>query len=376
MPDWRTHPEEGDLIRYCDGELRAKQAARISSHLEACWECRTRLDDFKLAIAEYVRYRRDVVEPALPQPPQPWGDLRSEFAHMPAREPAWKRIVRYRTVWLIASAAMAGTGVLLYHANEAHQVAAPPVVRALPPRAVSVPPTTPARPVTPGSALQKAPTPDDELRVVSALDRIGANLGDPIEIVRSRDRIVVTCMGLTPQRTSEVRAAVATIPGVTVEVSPKPSTAPGGSPLEVVGAPHAADNEQLADELLKSSEAMMARAHALRSLALRFPPAVESRMSAASRSELAGMRQRHETALEGNVSAIARSVPSAPPPAGDSSDELWQSRALREFSDAEQVDRLLGLKFAANRTAARAPAADLAAALARLLSDLKIREPR
>lgn len=60
MPDWQHHPEEADLLRYSDGELRAGDTERIARHLEACWDCRTRLDDLKNTIAEYVRYRRSV----------------------------------------------------------------------------------------------------------------------------------------------------------------------------------------------------------------------------------------------------------------------------------------------------------------------------
>src|SRR5690349_1294866 len=123
----RTHPEEGELLRYCDGELRAKETERVARHLEACWDCRTRLDDLKETIAEYVRYRRDVLEPALPPPPHSWTNLRTEFARLPQR-PAFPR----RAVWLIACAATAATGVVLYRSNEPRQVAPRAMVRPAP----------------------------------------------------------------------------------------------------------------------------------------------------------------------------------------------------------------------------------------------------
>jgi hypothetical protein len=363
MASWRTHPEEGELIRYCDGELRARETERVARHLEACWDCRTRLDDVKQTIGEYVRYRRDVLELALPQPPQPWMNLHAEFARMPTR-----RIFPRRAVWLIVCAATAGTGVLLYRANEPRQSAAPAVVHSAPQHPVTAVP--PVRP--PAAAARKtAPGPEDELRVIAALDRIGAGLGDPIEVVRTRDRIVVTCMGLEDARMHEVRAALAAMPAVTVELSPKPAASPAGSPLEVVGAPHPTDNPQFVDELLKSSEAMMARAHALRGLAERFPANVEAPMSASARALLAGMRERHEAALSREVTNIARSLQPMPPAAGGPADADWQSHAMRLFSDAEQVDRLLGVVFAGSQAASPSDRSALAAALAKLEADVR-----
>jgi len=358
MPDRRTHPEDGDLLRYCDGELRARDTERVARHLEACWDCRT--------IGEYVRYRRDVLEPALPQPPLPWKNLRTEFVRMPAR-----RQFPRRAVWLIACAATAGTGVWLYKSSQPA-----PKPRPAQPAAVVVKPV-PAAPViaaTPSPVVRREaprPGPEDELRVVAALDRIGAGLGDPIEVVRTPERIVVTCIGLSDTRMREVRAAVAGMPGVSVELSPKPAATAPGSPLDVVGAPHTTEDQQLADELLKHSEALMARAHALRRLAARFPEGVESAMSRPSKETLAQLRERHEAALAHEAAAIAGPLEPLPPAVGGRRSEDWQAHAMRLFTDAAQVDRLLGAVYAGNRGDAAADRAALAAAVAKLEADVR-----
>jgi cytochrome c1 len=401
MADWRMHPEEGELLRYCDGELRARETSRLARHLEACWDCRTRLDDLKQTIAEYVRYRRDVLDPGLPQPPQPWKNLRGEFTRMQTPDdfgPAWKRIVPWRAVWLVACTLTAGTGVLFYVGQTSRpagqavpRVAAKPVAPSAPaPRPVT-PPAPVVAPVRP--AIPPVSGPEDELRVIAALDRIGANLGDPIEVVRTRSRIVVTCMGLDAGRMHEVRTALAGLPGVTVELSPRPVVSAAGARLEVAGAPHAtmraevaevarqfdspADYEKFVDGLLKSSEAAMARAHALRGLAKRFPPGVEAPMSAAARALLAAMRERHEQVLASEVSSLERQVrpflgPSAPAPPARPAGEDWRTRTLLVFAEAERVDRLVGAVFAGSQdaTAGDATPAALAAALAKLESDV------
>jgi hypothetical protein len=378
MADWRMHPEDGALLRYCDGELRAKDTAQIARHLEACWDCRTRLDDLKQTIAEYVRYRRDILEPSLPPPPQPWRNLPLEY---PGPSPR-------RAVWLVACTLTAGAAVLIYQAQSS---------RPVPPRAaVSAPPSAPAPAprVATAPAPRPAPAPagpEDELRVMAALDRIGADLGDPIEVVRTPSRIVVTCIGLEAGRMRQVRAALAGLPRVTVELSPKPNGSVTASPLEVVGAPHAsapaavarqfdspAAYERFVDGLLKSGETMMARAHALRRLATRFPVDVEAPMPPDSKALLAAIRERHQTALAREVASLQISVrPFLPPPPSPALPanrpaEGWQARAMRLFSETSQVDRLLAAVFAGSQGAAAAesdPAA-LSAALAKLEEDV------
>src|ERR1017187_8501089 len=69
------HPEDGLLLRYLDGELAGRKARQVRTHLEACWECRAQGEALESAIGECVRYRKDVLAPSLPPPPEPWRSL-------------------------------------------------------------------------------------------------------------------------------------------------------------------------------------------------------------------------------------------------------------------------------------------------------------
>ena len=399
MPDWQHHPEEADLLRYSDGELRAGDTERIARHLEACWDCRTRLDDLKNTIAEYVRYRRSVLEPGFPPPPQDWQNLSREFVRIQAAaEPSrpWRRIFERRAVWLLAGTLTAGTGIFYYATKQrpVERPAAPATSVSQPAPAVmpagpekitrAIPPTR--------KAAQPAPGPEDELRVIAALDRIGADLGDPVAVTRASNRIVVTCIGLDARRTEELRDALKGLPQVSIEASPKASVSTGGSPVEVTGVTQGAvpaafagqfsspaAYEKFVDGLLKNTDSIMARAHALRLLATRFPPEVESAMSADGKATLTTIRLQHEMVLARELATLDRSTqpylgPMEIAPGSGAGGERWQARSLRVFTESEQVDRLAGSIFAgSDKGGVQSTPAALAAALAKLKADA---EPR
>src|ERR1039458_2903770 len=86
------HPGEGRLLRYIDGELPAGEARQVQRHLEACWQCRSEIDELQETVARCVRYRQSVLDRHLPPPPLPWTDLYPEFARIDAAEA--------RTGWL------------------------------------------------------------------------------------------------------------------------------------------------------------------------------------------------------------------------------------------------------------------------------------
>ena len=69
------HPEDGLLLRYLDGELPGRKARQIRSHLEACWQCRAQVEELQGVIGDCVRYRKNVLAPGLPPPPEPWRSL-------------------------------------------------------------------------------------------------------------------------------------------------------------------------------------------------------------------------------------------------------------------------------------------------------------
>ena len=74
------HREEGLLLRYLDGELPRRKANQVRSHLEACWQCRAQVEELQAAVADCVRYRKNVLAACLPPPPAAWSGLEFELA--------------------------------------------------------------------------------------------------------------------------------------------------------------------------------------------------------------------------------------------------------------------------------------------------------
>ena len=78
------HPEEGQLLRYLDGELPGRNARQIRQHLEACGHCRAALEELQNTVADCVRYRKNALGTCLPPPPEAWRDLSRGFDRIDA----------------------------------------------------------------------------------------------------------------------------------------------------------------------------------------------------------------------------------------------------------------------------------------------------
>ncbi len=87
------HLNDGELLRYLDGELSPRETKRARTHLEACWECRTQLNSLEETIGECVRYRNSVAS-RLPDPPSPWFDIQRACQRIDQRHggPAWTAV--------------------------------------------------------------------------------------------------------------------------------------------------------------------------------------------------------------------------------------------------------------------------------------------
>ena len=83
-PKAMSHPEDEQLLRYADGESPARAAGEIRSHLEACWQCREQLEQLQNTVGECVRYRKNILQRHLPEPPAPWPDIYRGFAEIDA----------------------------------------------------------------------------------------------------------------------------------------------------------------------------------------------------------------------------------------------------------------------------------------------------
>ena len=123
MSGIEAHPEDGQLLRYLDGELSSGQSRRVRGHLEACWECRAAVEELESAIAGCVQYRRQVFQAHLPAPPAPWSDLSAGFARIDSEVGAgswWARLGNLLTApparrWAMGFAAVLAVAAGLYY---------------------------------------------------------------------------------------------------------------------------------------------------------------------------------------------------------------------------------------------------------------------
>jgi anti-sigma factor RsiW len=410
MLSWRTHPDDENLLRFCEGELLGRQASRVARHLDACWECRTQVDDIRKTIGEYVHYRKDVLQPSLPSPPEPWMDLNRDFQRIrteQSKRGGWGAILRRPVAWILVGGAvlLASTTVFLNrtdrsarqqldYSRPAKRTANRPLAE-VKKHASDASASTPR--LGPVASEPSSVTADDELKVIAALHRISADLGDPIEVVREKNAIVVSSAGLDPERADQLHASLSGIPRVSIRLSaPAPLPAQVDSHTPVVESTqesplepqisHRFSNhrafQKIVDQTLKSSEDMMARAHALRSLADRFPPAVAAQMSPSSLALLNSILREHTAALASNVAAIERSMNPIlrssdatvqPPQRRTAASSSWEELTYQLFSSAATLDHLLGtlLAPAAGTQISDSGPADLAMALAKLSDDLR-----
>jgi anti-sigma factor RsiW len=523
------HPEEEQLLRYSDGELPGRTTAQVRSHLEACWQCRTNLEELEKTVGACVRYRTNVLQRHLPAPPAPWTDIYVRFAQIDAsleRPSLADRVARLLAwpldnvkIWAPAAVALMIVFALFYryrltpsvqaaellhkamvaadtHPAKPHKIqirtkahsvtrlagseqmlasnagdqetlnslktlfhkanynwdeplsarsysawrdqlrtkqdrviqerdsyrirtntesgdlmeatlqlrsedlqpmegrfefrnqewveitavaedvepSASPIVSGNGPAPENR--AGPALEVTPNGVSPTAPalsaTAGDELRVLAALHQVGADLGDPVEVSRNGGEIVVSGVGIAPERQQEIQQALGSLPRVVVRFT---ESAPGNARPEqsAVETPANSDIrqlqariaeqvggrahfEQLAAQVLDMSEPLMARAYALRRLVDRFPVQVEAQLSSRDLETLRQLQREHTSALrqqtlelEQVLKPVLASVggPTRGEPAAALSADAWQPATEELFQSARRVERLLAVMFGA-----------------------------
>jgi hypothetical protein len=206
------------------------------------------------------------------------------------------------------------------------------------------------------ASLETPASPADTLHVLAALDAIGADVGEPIEISEdSAHQVLVRATGLTRDRLRQVAAALKPLPHVKLTVADesanaRPGAAQTGAPdRSSTGIPGslreqfedrlggAVALQEMTDRVLEASGLAVARAHAIQVLSTKFPPPTESSLSDRDRALLRGLRQTHLTALRDLVmrlqTDLAPLLPSASAIAGISPPDL--------VAAAQQVDNSL-----------------------------------
>ena len=72
------HIPHSELVAAADGELSEQRSAEVRVHLEACWQCRTQMQEIEASIAEFVRAHQAAV--VIPPADGPRAMLRARMA--------------------------------------------------------------------------------------------------------------------------------------------------------------------------------------------------------------------------------------------------------------------------------------------------------
>lgn len=116
-----NHPSDEDLLLLNDGELSSARSAEVRKHLEACWNCRTRVKEMEGAIADFIYVQRDELSRELPPFDGSRALLRARLAQSAAeaQKPGWRDRVhslRPGRAWVYASVVLAAlSGLVLLH---------------------------------------------------------------------------------------------------------------------------------------------------------------------------------------------------------------------------------------------------------------------
>lgn len=518
------HIEEDELMRYADGEMPARTAREIRSHLEACWQCRTGLAELQKVISDCVRYRKDLLQVYLPSPPARWGDIYQGFAEIDASRnevPLFLRIrasLRFQAAqihaparWATSVLALIMAGILCFQLLQSTSLQAAQLLRkaavaadarptkprliqiktskhqitrrlnsavsvssseaateiqalfraarynwddplsvrsyqdwrgeladkqddvtqitdqtpdqsvyrihtatatgklaqatltlrtmdlqpvherfdfrdrewmeiselpdesapaskviARNPHAVAVQPQL-APPLKPSGISQA--TAGEELQVFAVLHRLGADLGDPIEITRERNQIVVAGVGIAQDRQNEIHKALVAVPNVVVRFSEPAAPAAGYAQAATPAMPAKSNSqpfqariekqvggrrnfEQFSSQLLDMTDAMMSHAYALRRLADRFSKDLEASLSVADRQVLQSLNREHTSAIKQQTAQMEYLLKPVLMPLGGTSagantsrvhSVSWQPATEELFQNARNVEALLAV---------------------------------
>jgi len=357
------HTETEQLLRYLDGDLPwlARRASR--RHLAQCGHCRAQLEAI-LQVENAILADCRQIDAELGGLPgavrdemrtELAGRLRAAAAGLPDAPrigwPLGSKLV-FAAV-LLAGAALATVGFRLWTAKPAvHRDVSP----APPPPGTATSPAV--RP--PGSVRNSAQADGQSLEVaaLAALHRLGADLGDPIRVSEGGHEVTVFCGDVGPDRELEIRTALATIPGITFRMEAvEPVRSSAGvvalTPLHNALATRLESAwggtlafQAAANSVVDEDEQLMAVAHALHNLDLRFPAEREAALNAHDRELLRGIRADLEASFRGHArKLLALIVPARRALAAKS-----EAGGSGIFESARRIDRVVLVLFAGAAT--------------------------
>jgi len=263
---------------------------------------------------------------------------------------------------------------------------------------VATPLEAPLRPVVPSRQAALAPRPSasisDELQVYSLLHRIGADLGDPVQVNLRDGEVLVSGVGVSPERQRQIHELLDGTANVEVRfsqpetalITPHESAPATAGDTANVGIQTRLEKqlggrsvfERFSTLVLDGNEAAMAHAYALRNVAERFPIESEASMAAPDRAQLRQLARDHLAALETQVrvmeGALAPALAGlggkavlAPPAPG--ADAAWQQAAEDAFRASRRLEVLLSVMLGV--TPGQNAPADLPSQVLTAVADLK-----
>jgi len=400
---FREHPEDSTVLRFLDGELTEHEATTLRSHVDGCWQCRRSLGEWQNTIDAYLRIRDAVEFAAAPPPPNPWLPFDQLIpVDKPAAQRTEARSIRFSfrrarrllgavlthnddvsswRLWKFAPF-VAGfvvvmiAGVLVFSPAPSR----PPASEPSPP--VSPGPATPGQgtgpetraiPAVPPPATDHGPSSDRtsspfhaQVLAAQVLHALGADLGEPVEILHSSTSAIVRATGLGESRRRAIQEALSQIPGVVFENveakpagSPPMAAAPAHAPTPMpaprpklyeaeillrLGGPTAM--ESFANAVLDDSDGAAARAHAIQVLTALFPADTQP-LSKPDRAIVDAIAADHKAVMRRHVRSLtARLEPflkanALPAP----------QTAATLAARAIELDRLLNAAFAGAQVA-------------------------
>jgi hypothetical protein len=88
------HISDDELVRLADGELPPQRTGEVEAHLEACWECRARMEEIQSAMTGFVRAHHAEFDVQLPPADGPRALLRARLGELSSESPTgwWRRV--------------------------------------------------------------------------------------------------------------------------------------------------------------------------------------------------------------------------------------------------------------------------------------------
>jgi hypothetical protein len=231
--------------------------------------------------------------------------------------------------------------------------------------AIPAPASTPAIP----SAAPPAPRPATvrplavrQLRALVALHSIYADLGE-VEISAAGGTLAIRSVGIDAARREQIRQALGSVDGVEVTLddggpAPPPKVRSGGAAKPVPEAPlrgllaskldSGASIDEALDRILDTSDAMLAQAFALHSLADRFPPAAEAALTDADRASLLQLRDDYSREFRRQFARLRQLLSPVAAVGGTDGREAgpWQDGAAAVLAAAKSLDSAVSACFA------------------------------